>query len=52
VAKHSWEQIPEGEKGEGKFYRKGKAGGWREDLSPDQIRIIEEITAPVLSKYY
>jgi len=52
VAKHSWERIPESEKGEGKFYRKAEPGGWREDLSPEQIRIIEEITAPILSKYY
>ncbi len=52
VAKHSWERIPVTEKGEGKFYRKAQPGSWRDDLSIEQIQIIEDITAPVLSKYY
>jgi hypothetical protein len=30
VEKHSWEVIPEEEKGEGKFYRKASIGGWVE----------------------
>ncbi len=44
--KHSWENIPEEEKGEGKFYRKATPGGWRKDLTPEQARTIEEITLP------
>jgi hypothetical protein len=52
IAKHGWERIPEGDKGSGKFYRKAQPGGWREDLSAQQIRIVEEITDPILSKYY
>jgi hypothetical protein len=52
VAKHSWEQIPDSDKGLGKVYRKAQPGSWREDLSPEQITIIEKITGPVLSKYY
>ena len=52
VEKHAWENIPEREKGEGKFYRKGTAGGWRDDLSPEQAGIVGEITAPVLARYY
>jgi hypothetical protein len=52
VMKHSWEQIPESEKGSGKFYRSAQPGGWRNDLSPEQIQIIENVTGPVLSKYY
>ncbi len=52
VEKHSWENIPEGEKGEGKFYRKAKPGGWREDLTPEQVEIVEEITAPLLKEFY
>ncbi len=27
VEKHSWENLPEKEKGEGKFYRKASPGG-------------------------
>lgn len=52
VEKHAWENISEKRKGEGKFYRKAKPGGWREDLSPKQIEIIEEITAPLLDEFY
>jgi hypothetical protein len=52
VEKHSWENIPEEEKGEGKFKRKAKPGGWREDLTPEQARMVEEITAPLLKEFY
>ena len=52
VEKHSWENIPEEEKGEGKFYRKATPGGWREDLTEEQARAVEEITAPLLEEYY
>ena len=52
VVKHSWENIPEKEKGEGKFHRKARPGGWREDLTPEQVRTVERITAPLLSELY
>jgi hypothetical protein len=52
VAKHSWEQIPDSDKGSGKFYRKAAPGGWREDLSPVQIKLVEDITGPILSEFY
>ncbi len=52
VEKHSWENIPREKKGEGKFYRKGASGGWREDLTPEQARTVERITAPLLSEFY
>jgi len=52
VEKHSWENIPEEEKGEGKFYRKATPGGWREDLTTKQARIVEEITAPLLKGFF
>ena len=52
IEKHSWENIPEEKKGQGKFYRKGTPGSWREDLSLEQIDIVEEITAPLLEEYY
>jgi Sulfotransferase domain len=52
VEKHSWENVPEEEKGEGKFYRKATPGGWREDLTEEQARVVEEITAPLLEEYY
>ena len=52
VAKHSWERVPDSDKGEGKFYRKAQPGSWREDLSPEQVEIIEEITGPLLARFY
>lgn len=52
VEKHSWERVPENEKGEGRFYRKATPGGWREDLTPHQVEIVEEITAPILREFY
>ncbi len=52
VEKHSWENIPRELKGEGKFYRKATPGGWREDLTPEQIKVVEKITAPILGDFY
>jgi hypothetical protein len=52
VAKHSWEAIPEEQKGEGKFYRKASPGGWREDLAPEQVEMVQDITAPLLREFY
>jgi hypothetical protein len=50
--KHAWESIPENRKGQGKFYRKGTPGGWREDLTPEQVQIVERITAPIINEFY
>ncbi|HET7271366.1 MAG TPA: sulfotransferase [Rubrobacter sp.] len=52
VEKHSWENVPEDEKGRGKFYRKGKPGSWREDLTPEQAKVIERVTASLLKELY
>jgi Sulfotransferase domain len=52
VDKHAWENIPEKEKGQGKFYRKATPGGWREDLTPGQVEIVEQVSAPLLKEFY
>ena len=52
VHKHSWENIPEDKRGEGKFYRKATPGGWREDLTPEQAEAVESETAPLLAELY
>jgi hypothetical protein len=39
-------------KGQGKFYRKASPGGWRDDLTPRQAKLVEEITAPVMGEFY
>lgn len=52
VQKHAWENIPEEKKGSGKFFRKAEPGGWREDLTPEQVEMVEEIAAPILNQFY
>jgi hypothetical protein len=52
IAKHSWDNIPEDQKGPGKRRRKAEPGGWREDLTPEQAQVVEQITGPVLKEYY
>jgi len=52
VEKHSWQNIPEENKGQGKFRRKATPGSWKEDLTPGQIAIVEEITAPLIREFY
>ena len=52
VEKHSWENIPEDQKGEGRFYRKATPGGWREDLTPGQVETVERITASLFEELY
>jgi hypothetical protein len=52
VEKHTFENIPEEEKGEGTIRRKASPGGWREDLTPEQITIVEEEAAPILDRFY
>lgn len=52
VEKHSWDNVPEDEKGGGKFHRKATPGGWREDLTPEWVEIVERITAPLLDEFY
>jgi Sulfotransferase family len=52
VEKHAWENIPEEEKGQGKFYRKATPEAWREDLTRRQVKTVERITAPLLEEFY
>jgi Sulfotransferase domain len=52
VEKHSWENIPEEKRGEGKFYRKASPGSWKDDLTPEQAEVIERVTAPLLEELY
>jgi hypothetical protein len=52
VEKHAWENIPEDEKGPGKIRRKASPGGWREDLTPRQVEIVERETADLLDRFY
>jgi hypothetical protein len=50
--KYDWQNIPEKRKGAGKSHRKASPGSWREDLTPEQVTIVEKITAPILEEFY
>lgn len=52
VQKNSWENISEQDKGKGKFYRKATPGSWREDLTGEQVEIVEEATAQIIREFY
>jgi hypothetical protein len=52
VEKHCWENVPAWEKGRGKFYRRGTSGGWKEDLTPRQVEVVEKATASLLERFY
>jgi hypothetical protein len=52
VEKNSWESIPSEDKGPRKNRRKATPGGWQEDLTREQVKVVEEITAPLLREFY
>ena len=52
VKKNAIENIPEDKKGPGTVRRRGTYGGWKEDLTPEQVEIVESITAPLLEEFY
>jgi hypothetical protein len=52
VEKHAWENIPEKQKGPDKPRRKATPGGWQDDLTPEQARMVEEITIPLMNEFY
>ncbi len=52
VQRNRFEAIPDEKRGKGKFYRKASPGGWREDLTEEQVRVVEEITRPLLKEFY
>jgi hypothetical protein len=52
VERRAWENIPEEEKGPGLIRRKAVAGGWKEDLTAEQIEVVEREAAPVLERFY
>ena len=52
VKKHSWENVPKEEKGRGRFYRKASPGSWRDDLTPRQAQIVENLNDSLLRELY
>jgi hypothetical protein len=52
VEKHAWENIPEKRKGPDKPQRKATPGGWKEDLTPEQARIVEQLAVSILDEFY
>src|ERR671921_1026504 len=52
VEKHSWENIPEKNKGPNRPRRKATPGGWRQDLTAEQAGIVEGINGPGKDEVY
>lgn len=52
VETHDWENVPVKLKGADKPRRKAKPGGYKEDLTPRQVKLVEEIAAPILEEFY
>jgi hypothetical protein len=52
VERHAWENVPENKKGPDKPHRKATPGGWKVDLTPEQARIVEDLTVPILEEFY
>jgi hypothetical protein len=52
VDRRTFENVPDEKKGTGTIRRKAKPGGWREDLTPEQIGIVERVCAPILEEFY
>jgi hypothetical protein len=52
IEKHKWERIPDTSNGSGQFCRRAHPGGWKEDLTPEQVKIVEDVTGPILSEFY
>lgn len=50
--KRFWENTPEEEKGLGTIRRRPPPKGWMEDLTSDQIKIVEQEAAQILKDYY
>ena len=53
LVQHAWDNIPEDKKGSEKVLRRATPGGWREELTPEQFKIVETmINAPLLKEFY
>ena len=48
--RHSFEQVPAGERGEAKAIRSASPGRWRENLTAEERRAAEEIMGPTLAE--
>jgi hypothetical protein len=52
IEKYAWENIPKDKKGPGTLRRKATPGGWQEDLTPEQVEIVERENAQILEQFY
>ena len=50
LQEHSFEAIPESERGEQKFYRSAKPGGWSDNLTPQEQATVEKVIGAKLKE--
>ncbi|HEX6116399.1 MAG TPA: sulfotransferase [Solirubrobacterales bacterium] len=48
AAEHSFEEVPESDRGEGERIRRAEPGSWRRDLSPAERAAVDQIMGPKL----
>jgi hypothetical protein len=48
--RHSFDQVPEAERGESKAIRSAEPGGWRQTMTPAEQAALEEIMGPTLAE--
>lgn len=52
VASLAFDALSEEQRGPGKFFRKATPGSWQEDLSSEQLKIVEQRGKAILSRFY
>lgn len=48
----AFDSVSEDKRGPGKFFRKATPGSWREDLTPEQVAIVEKRGRAILDRFY
>jgi hypothetical protein len=43
IEKMSFDAVPEGDRGTGKFVRSASPGAWKDNLTPDEQRVLDEV---------
>jgi hypothetical protein len=50
IEQFRFENIPEDQRGEGKFYRSGTSGKWKDNFSEEEVEVVQEIMGDMLQK--
>ncbi len=48
----AWDAVPASQRGEDKFFRKASPGSWRDDLTSEQVALVQDASAPIMDRFY